>query len=192
MRIRKDVLRWVSPSLHEQFKESVNQRDWDGALSYTNSENRISLCLDLMLAKIIDFDDEEAPYLLASSISGGDLPRRELDALHALLSRYLREGKRAFDGEAARQAFKRLPKKVTIHRGTVEDEDRYGVCWTLSRDTAVFFATKHGRFRVTDSKPVILSATVNRDDIFALLFERNEQEVLISPESLDSVVTSDP
>ena len=47
---RDKVWQWVSPGLQEQFAEAVRKRDWDAALICTNSETRISLCIDMMLA----------------------------------------------------------------------------------------------------------------------------------------------
>jgi len=185
--IHPDVLRWVDAGLHGMFAEEVSAGAFDRALGLTKSETRISLCLDMMLARIIDPEDEGTPDVVASAISAGDHPCREYDMLYALLSRFHRQGRRGFDGERARKAFGELPEQITIYRGTVEAEDKNGFCWSLDRDQAVFFATKHFRFRVTDSVPVILTATVNRDDIFALMFERDEQEVMISPAILGEV-----
>jgi hypothetical protein len=163
--------------------------DWQSALCKTGSEHRISLYMDLLISKLIPPEDETDA--LAYAISTGDLPHRERDLLCALLARFHREGRRVFDGDAARAAFDALPSLVAIYRGTVAAEgNEYGVCWTLDRAKAHWFATKHGRFRNINSPAVILSATVRRDEICGVLWDRQEQEVLVAPALLREVVST--
>lgn len=177
------------PALVRQLRSAVEVKDWTGALLCVGSRERISLCVYLW--PIIPDDDRAC--VLAEAISCGDEPRYERDNLCAMLSTLHDQNKRLFDCEAAKEAFNNLPTQVTIYRGTTEAEgDNYGVCWTLSRDKAVFFATKHYRFRNTKSPPVILSATIQRDDICGLLVERNEREVLICPSQIGAVGRSLP
>lgn len=165
---------WARPMLAER----VAAGEWDYALFLVQSEDRITLCR--LLWPVIPETDRAA--VLANAISTGDFPAQEWLWLNWALQELHERGTRAFDCDAAREAFERLPKRVTIYRGTVKDEyesGECGVCWTLSRETAVWFATKHGRFRNTASRPVLLSATVPKDAICGLLTDRNEQEVLI-------------
>jgi hypothetical protein len=189
-RISKRIARWVDPALHDLLNECVCSADWIGALSLTSSENRISLCLDLIASQDIPMD-VRAP-MLADAISGGDNPLREREALQSALRGQRRAGYRVFDGDAARAAFSDLPGTVTIYRGTTQAEGRdYGVCWTLDREKALWFATEHGRFRNCTSSPVILSALINRDSICGLLFERQEREVLVCGDELKEVCSVD-
>ena len=177
------------PELLGRLKSSVELGDWTAALLCVGSGARISLCMDLW--PIIPKSDRA--QVLAEAISGGDEPRRERDMLCAVLGALHRQNRRIFDSDTAEESFKNLPSQVTIYRGTTESEgDNYGVCWTLSRDKAVWFATQHGRFRNTESPPVILSATVQRDDICGLLVERGEREVVICPSLIGAVDRSPP
>jgi len=158
-----------------QLKRAVESRDWLGALLCVDSGRRTELCIQLWNL----IPDEDKPDVLADAISGGDFPFGCRTKLISILSELLEDGRRVFDGEAARKGFNDLPERVQIYRGTTEAEGTdYGVCWTLSLEKAEWFATKHGRFRNTGSAPVILSAIVDRDDICGLLLERNESEVL--------------
>jgi len=124
------------------------------------------------------------PAALAEAISNGDVPRQERAMLYATLNRLRREGLNVFDGDAARTAYAELPELVTIYRGTVgaeADEKAYGICWTLDKSKAEWFATEHGRFKNRSSPPVLLTTTVKREDISGLLFDRDEQAVLMYP-----------
>ena len=183
------LVKQQNPACVGQLKSAVELGDWTGALLCVGSRERISLCVYLW--PIIP--DNDRACVLAEAISCGDAPRYERDNLCAMLSALHEQNKRLFDSKAAKEAFNNLPTQVTIYRGTTESEgENYGVCWTLSRDKAVFFATKHYRFRNTKSLPVILSATIKRDDICGLLVERNEREVVICPSQIGAVGRSLP
>src|SRR5690606_24117214 len=131
-RIPKRVLRWVNPALHQMFTNEALASDWQGALCRTESQHRISLYMDMLLAKLIRPEDEADA--LAYAISCGDLPFIERDMLCAVLARLHADGRRVFDGDAARAAFEALPEHFIIHRRTVEAEGKqYAVCWTLDR-----------------------------------------------------------
>ena len=190
-RLPREVLRWVDPALHDLFREAFTARDWCGALSRTSSENRISLCVDLVIAKLIP--EQDLPEVLAQAISSGDMLYQERNMLCAMLGQLHQKKRLVFDGEAARAAYDALPAQVTIYRGTTEAEGGgYGICWTLDRERAKWFATKHVRFRNLRSPPVVLSALVQREDICGLLFEREEQDVLVLPQSVAAGVTLMP
>jgi hypothetical protein len=79
------------------------------------------------------------------------------------------------------------PDHVTIYRGTVSaapDSGQYGISWTLNSHRARWFATDHGRFRNTESPPVLLSTIVARDSICGIILARNESEVSVCPDTL--------
>jgi hypothetical protein len=120
----------------------------------------------------------ERPEVLANSISSGDRPMQHRRWLRAVL-RGLRG---VFDSPEAKAAFDLLPGIVRVYRGTVQAEwtsnEPLGVCWTTDRETAVFFAAEHGRFRNTASPPVILQADVPKADISGYLVGRDESEAL--------------
>ncbi len=178
-------------SLLESLQESIDEHDIAGALGLVSSELRLSMCRALWSL----VPKSEHAETLALAISSGDNPGREHFWLHETLCELLDQGRRIFDCDAARETFEALPETVTVYRGTVQAEVEYtesefepfGICWTLSRETASWFATKHGRFRNRQSSPVIVSATVHRDEIYGLLTERNESEALVCVEVADHV-----
>jgi hypothetical protein len=171
--------KWVRQELHPMLAEGVLAGKWDYALGLAESENRLPLCMALW--KRIPATERAA--VLAEAITGGDLPVRVWVPLNRALLELRDAGQLVFDGEAARSAYRELPETVTVYRGTVQaevDEYAFGVCWTLDRGRAVWFATKHGRFRNTRSPPVLLEAKVPKADVCGLLFDRNEREVLVA------------
>ena len=73
----------------------------------------------------------------------------------------------------------KFPKMV--YRGGVGDpgDVEYGVSWTLDLEVAKFYATKWPKRFGDQRPPVVLSALVEREDVFAFLQGRDEHEVLI-------------
>ena len=169
----------VPQGLATMYAECVERRDWFGAMHLASSENVAAVAEHIWP----QLETAERVEVLAEAISS-DLPSRHIDFLFRALDDVLSSGQRVFDSPAAADRFAHLPDRVTIYRGTVLAEEKdafssFGISWTLSRDVAIFFATKHHRFRNRESPPILLSATVWRDDIGGLLMERKEDEVII-------------
>jgi hypothetical protein len=76
--------------------------------------------------------------------------------------------------KAEREALSALPEVVTVYRGC-GNVNRNGCCWSLDWDVAARFPTLM-RYRVSD--PMLVTATVRRDEIIALKLDRNESEVI--------------
>jgi len=79
-----------------------------------------------------------------------------------------------------RRAFKRLPEKLTIYRGTCEGHAVDGMSWTPNRDYAIWFANR--RHLIHDKPPVLITARAKKADIHALLIDRcwrREIEIVI-------------
>lgn len=67
-----------------------------------------------------------------------------------------------------------LPEEMTIYRGC-GSQNADGICWSLDRSVAEKFP-RLNRYEVPD--PILITATVQRDDIVALKLERQEAEVI--------------
>jgi hypothetical protein len=83
---------------------------------------------------------------------------------------------RAF--QAAQFPTRHLPEKVRVYRGGIGVPGvlRTGLAWSLSRETACWFAWRdrqHG-------EPVVLTGTVSRAAVLAHLTERREDEVVLA------------
>jgi len=68
-----------------------------------------------------------------------------------------------------------LPDTFTIYRGTGADDDNNGISWTLSEETAEFFAN---RFR---DDGVVLTREINRSDALFYTNGRGEEEIIFNP-----------
>ncbi len=69
-----------------------------------------------------------------------------------------------------------LPNPVTVFRGQLDDYEP-GLSWTLDRSVAVKFARGHRGVKAPN--PVVLCATVRREDIALYLTDRSEAEVVL-------------
>ena len=78
------------------------------------------------------------------------------------------------------EGFDALPEKLTLYRGVdfVFELTSDGPSWTLSRDTAKFFAVRM-------SKGHIYEAKVNKSDALAYFTGRNEAEIILDWDKLD-------
>lgn len=159
---------------------ALRKGDWEQALMLSRSSSRPTVLKRLWPRLHL----EQKPLAMEVAISIGDLLHRQrsffIDALRELKT----AGLRVYDGDAARVAYADLPERVRIFRGTVSQEadaGQYGVCWTLKSETARWFACQQERFRHHESQPAILTATVAREDICGLMFEREESEVVVCP-----------
>jgi hypothetical protein len=85
-----------------------------------------------------------------------------------------------------RALFDALPKDITIYRGC-SLERVFGLSWTLFPNVAVRFAQGH-RF-IPVPQPTIASARVRRDDVFAVIVDRKEDEIIVDPKKLWNVRT---
>lgn len=77
------------------------------------------------------------------------------------------------------KAWKALPHSVTIYRGCSKLNER-GWSWTICEDVATRFAERY----VLDYERYVVSATVNRVEMYGLFLSRNESEVMIHPNSI--------
>lgn len=79
--------------------------------------------------------------------------------------------------------FEGLPDRVVIYRGMREGENiKNKLSYTLSFDTAVFFANRHSK---ETNKGVVISSVVNKSDILSII--TGEDEVIIDPENLGEI-----
>lgn len=103
------------------------------------------------------------------------------DALTFSMDEFVEEWGGSLMSEAEERELKAMDFPLTVYRGgtgTV-DEVASGVSWTLSREIASFYAHEWPRRWGNTSEPVIVSAQVEEVDVFALLNDRSEAEILI-------------
>jgi hypothetical protein len=90
--------------------------------------------------------------------------------------------------QQARPYIEPLQWPMRIYRGCSRPRVR-GVSWTMDREVAEGFARGHRGVPVPN--PVIAEAVVEREAVFAVLYERGESELLIDPRRLRKLVVTD-
>jgi hypothetical protein len=80
-----------------------------------------------------------------------------------------------------------LPEMAEIFRGCSADRVR-AISWTTDREVALDFAGGHRGIRVKN--PVLATAKVRKEDIFAAVTLRKESEVIIDPRRLRKLVVT--
>lgn len=83
---------------------------------------------------------------------------------------------------------RKLPEIVTVYRGCSRGRVR-GVSWTTGRNVAERFAFGHRGIRVPN--PVIASAIIPREHVFAVINNRSEKEVILDPKRLRQLKVED-
>ena len=76
--------------------------------------------------------------------------------------------------------FDSLPQYVTIYRGCTKDEvdsEDYGISWTTDKKVAEFFAKEY--IRRDTKNGVVIESTIPKADIFGVMLNRNESEVIV-------------
>ena len=74
-----------------------------------------------------------------------------------------------------------LPDVIKVYRGQ-DASNEVGLSWSTSKEVAHNFATMFARYRCKN--PVLLSASIEKSQIFAVKVGRNESEVICLPNTL--------
>lgn len=104
------------------------------------------------------------------------------DAWSFSMDEFIEDWGASLMSEAERQELEVMDFPLTVYRGgtgTVE-EVASGVSWTLSLETASFYANEWPRRWGSDREPVIVSCEVDENEVFAFLNDRSEKELLIA------------
>ena len=91
-----------------------------------------------------------------------------------------RADRRLFMNDEERRTFDRMLPEFEIYRGTIEIEKEgsyLGFSWTRDPHKAVWFAQRFDR--PGHGRPVLATATVNKDDCIGLILSRGEHEIVI-------------
>lgn len=80
--------------------------------------------------------------------------------------------------------YKALPNVIKVFRGCSEGRVN-GISWTTDRNVAVKFAKGHRGISVPT--PVLVSATIRKADIYTVLTDREESEIILNPTALRKV-----
>ena len=73
-----------------------------------------------------------------------------------------------------------FPDRVRVWRGAVAGVNETGLSWAIDRNDAVGWT--HRNVGLHDGDPVVVRASVAREDVIALFVERLESEILALPD----------
>lgn len=151
--------------------------------NYKHGKPQADLAAVLALAAIkahwgaLNRDEQAAVFI--GFLAASDQPHRHRVQLAKWLTDYCTLGAVMFDGQSARRAHLNLPDRFSVYRGVSQLENRktsYGVSWTMDEGIAEHFAK---RLHDQGHSAHVLSISVTAEDVRGLLYERDEQEVLL-------------
>lgn len=105
------------------------------------------------------------------------------DVWDALFEEFFSDGHEHMMDDEEKAYLAALTEPITVYRGCVEGVNEDGLSWTLHRGQAMWFALRFHEIK-EGGIPVVLKAQVNRDEIVAYLTGRNEEEILLFPETV--------
>lgn len=85
-----------------------------------------------------------------------------------------------------RKALEAMPLAFTIYQGHTDKRDD-GYSWTTAPETAAWFANRFADME--KARPMVTTAVVAKRDVIAYMTDRNEFEILVSPEVLTAKKT---
>ena len=85
--------------------------------------------------------------------------------------------------DSEREMFGKLDDTVTVYRGvrSARSDGLNAMSWTLSRETAEWFASRCGR------QGKVYEAKIEKQHILALFLDKNESEVVLNPRHLTDI-----
>jgi len=137
------------------------------------------------------FDDKFEYYeFLKDAWTQTEFPMQAYDTTEeALIEFYHFHEPQLMMNSEERELLENLPQQVTIYRGIrVDDEldkENLGLSYTLFREKAEWFAKRFAHNK--DVTPVVIEATIDKDDILSVFLERQEDEVLVNPDKVKIV-----
>lgn len=93
-----------------------------------------------------------------------------------------RGNKTALMSDLEIEALSKLPEKIKVYRGmTLEEKEsgEFGISWSLDRGIAEMFSITYAHnYHAVDLPKTVLELEINRSDVIAYFFDREEKEIL--------------
>jgi hypothetical protein len=104
-----------------------------------------------------------------------------------LLMANKRSGSKYFMMPDERRYLAALPGSITVYRGYQGKHQAKGLSWTLDKERAEWFARRWGGLLDLGYLSYVAERTVGKKDIFAYINSRQEQEIILRPETFTKV-----
>lgn len=114
-------------------------------------------------------------------------PNNDVNVSIGTLVRWFQSAdKKYLMNEEEYEIYENLPDQVRVYCGVNKFENPKGLSWTLSLDTAKWFANRWSHDGSEDG--YIQTALVNKSDVLAYFGDRGESEVIIDGRKLDAEI----
>jgi hypothetical protein len=133
------------------------------------------------LKNVYTFEEKEYAGLLRDAWISTEFPHQMpnaklIDLFQCAYTQYLMT-------EEENSALGAQPEIITVYRGLQDKRARHkALSWTLDYEVAHWFAMRWAK-----GKQVILTAEINKRDVYMYTNERNEEEIVVNPKKLKKV-----
>ena len=139
--------------------------------------------LDAFMLICKDMDSAEYWNLLKNVWVDAEFPGINQDIWIQLFTRKYPKRRKIMNGKE-RRTLAMLPKtNIDIFRGYHGDQYQKGISWTISYETAQWFAKRFAGDDATE-ETLVAEAVCNKKDVLAYFNEREESEIIIDPSNI--------
>jgi hypothetical protein len=159
----------------EELAVAVSQKDWERVIWLHERPYRLNKLEDLWVSGAINLHDlkELLPHVWTDAE-----PADEMRWAHLF-----EEAGFCSDADEEKIAGLQQWTAITVYRGGSKN-DNLGIAWSLSRQTAEWFAY---RFLTERETPYLWSGIVATKDIYAYIVARNEEEIVVDPSHVEDL-----
>lgn len=159
----------------EELAVAVSQQDWERVIWLHERPYRLNKLEDLWVSGTINLHDLKE---LLPQVWTDAEPAEEMRWVHLF-------EEAGFCSDANEEQLEKLRQwtAVTVYRGGSKKGD-LGLAWSLSRQTAEWFAY---RFLRANETPYLWSGVVSTKAIYAYIVGRSEEEVVIDPSRVEDL-----
>lgn len=161
---------------------------YKGFIEESDSIDSILLLINnpyrLQFLKLIQktLSPDELGGLLADIWVRSESPSNGMVPLPMLVRWFKKAGRESLMDADELARYNSLPDEFTVYRGMASKSGKRGISYTLSLETAEWFAA-----RLQSGKGCVLAGTAKKKDVLAYFNSRNEQEILIEPKNISGL-----
>lgn len=183
-----------NPGFGNILENPEDMRKWRQQMERIIGESDSAIGIYNLIEKqyVMGFLKHAAPYLtredysviLADAWSYCDQPNYDPNLPKSrLLAMFRAADPKLLMNDSEREMFGKLDDTVTVYRGvrSARSDGLNAMSWTLSRETAEWFASRYGR------QGKVYEARIEKQHILALFLDKNESEVVLNPRHLTDI-----
>lgn len=122
---------------------------------------------------------EDFSKLLRDAWIASEAPNQDVNVSQKTVLRWFKEAtKELLMRNEDFSVYSKLPEQLTIYRGIGSKSRKNGISWTLDKDKAIWFAKRFS------SNGYVLQGIAEKKDVLAFFNDRNEKEIIISPQKI--------